>query len=155
MPYNDLRKGRFSQIGQAYVVTVVCAGREPIFADFDAARLAIKQMRDLHDSGAVESQAFVVMPDHVHWLFTLMGTHTLSDTVRLFKGRCAVAVNGVRGRTGPLWQRAFYDHALRADEDLREQARYIVANPLRAGLVESIGDYSHWDAVWLEHTLGG
>jgi putative transposase len=28
-------------------------------------------------------------------------------------------------------------------------ARYIVANPLRAGLVERLGDYPHWDAVWL------
>jgi hypothetical protein len=28
-------------------------------------------------------------------------------------------------------------------------ARYIVANPLRAGLVEHLGDYPHWDAVWL------
>jgi hypothetical protein len=29
-------------------------------------------------------------------------------------------------------------------------ARYVVANPLRAGLAQSLGHYSHWDAVWLE-----
>jgi hypothetical protein len=28
-------------------------------------------------------------------------------------------------------------------------ARYIVGNPLQAGLVDRIGDYPHWDAVWL------
>ncbi|MFV3292807.1 transposase, partial [Pseudomonas sp. NY11955] len=28
-------------------------------------------------------------------------------------------------------------------------ARYIIANPIRAGLVSRVGDYSHWDAVWL------
>ncbi|MFV3290267.1 transposase, partial [Pseudomonas sp. NY11955] len=28
-------------------------------------------------------------------------------------------------------------------------ARYIVANPIRAGLVSRVGDYPHWDAVWL------
>ncbi|MES9878966.1 MAG: transposase, partial [Candidatus Sedimenticola sp. 1PA] len=33
--------------------------------------------------------------------------------------------------------------------DIKELARYIVANPLRGGLVESIGDYPHWDAMWL------
>ena len=42
-----------------------------------------------------------------------------------------------------------YDHALRADEDVLAAARYIVANPLRAGLVGSIRDYPFWDAVWL------
>jgi putative transposase len=36
---------------------------------------------------------------------------------------------------------------------LRNLARYVVANPLRAGLVDSIRDYPHWDAVWLDHTL--
>ena len=34
-------------------------------------------------------------------------------------------------------------------EDIKALSRYIVANPLRAGLVENIGEYSHWDAIWL------
>jgi putative transposase len=38
---------------------------------------------------------------------------------------------------------------LRHEDDLAKLPRYIVANPLRAGLVERVGDYSHWDAVWL------
>ena len=42
-----------------------------------------------------------------------------------------------------------YDHALRKDEDVKKIARYIIANPLRAGLVEKIEDYPYWDAVWL------
>ena len=42
-----------------------------------------------------------------------------------------------------------HDRALRRDEDLLAVARYIVANPLRAGLVRRVGDYPLWDAVWL------
>ena len=34
-------------------------------------------------------------------------------------------------------------------EDVRAVARYIIANPLRAGLCERIGDYPLWDAAWL------
>ena len=49
----------------------------------------------------------------------------------------------------PIWQGGFHDHALRQEDDVREVARYIVANPLRAGLVEQLADYPHWDAVWL------
>jgi hypothetical protein len=38
---------------------------------------------------------------------------------------------------------------LRRDEDLRAVARYVILNPVRAGLVQRVGDYPHWDAVWL------
>lgn len=68
----------------------------------------------------------------------------LSEAMQLLKGRSARAV----GRA--VWQANYFDHAVRQDEDLRKMARYIVANPLRANLVEQIGDYSLWDAVWLD-----
>jgi len=48
-----------------------------------------------------------------------------------------------------VWQPGFHDHALRKEEDVRAVARYVVANPLRAGLVQRIGDYPHWNAIWL------
>ncbi len=41
----------------------------------------------------------------------------------------------------PFWQRSFYDHALRTDEDLVHTARYVLANPVRAGLVHDFRDY--------------
>ena len=106
-------------------------------------------MRALHDEEAVDSFAWVVMPDHVHWLFQLGDQLDLSSTIKLFKARSAHRVNRFLHRQGSLWQKAFYDHALRQDEDMRDIARYIVSNPLRAGLVEHIGDYPLWDAVWL------
>ncbi|MGB7814803.1 MAG: hypothetical protein WBL28_00460 [Methylotenera sp.] len=49
----------------------------------------------------------------------------------------------------PIWQPGFYDHAIRKDEDIVAIARYIIANPIRAGLVKRVGDHPHWDAVWL------
>ena len=42
-----------------------------------------------------------------------------------------------------------YDRAARKHDDIRRIARYIVANPLRAGLVQNIGDYPHWDCIWM------
>ena len=74
---------------------------------------------------------------------------TLSAVVKTFKARTAQDINGYLGIRGALWQKGFYDHGLREEEDLKDIARYIVANPLRAGLVEKIGDYPHWDAMWL------
>ncbi len=65
------------------------------------------------------------------------------------KSRSARLVNGYTGRDQSVWQKGYYDHAVRRDEDIELVARYIVANPLRAGLVKDIGSYPLWDARWL------
>jgi len=102
----------------------------------------------LKREGKVETLGYVVMPDHLHWLMVLQEGE-LSEVVRLLKGRAAHAIGKA------VWQANYYDHAVREDEDIRKLARYIIANPLRAGLVERIEDYSLWDAVWLDETLSG
>jgi REP element-mobilizing transposase RayT len=79
----------------------------------------------------------------------LSESHDLSSVVKQLKARSAQRINAHLQRRGALWQKQFYDHAIRDDEDLRQIARYIVANPLRARLVDKIGHYPHWDAVWL------
>jgi REP element-mobilizing transposase RayT len=106
-------------------------------------------MRVLHDAQELESLAWVLMPDHLHWLVQLGRTLGLPDVMRRLKARSTRAINRSLGRSGPIWQRAYYDHALRREEELRTVARYIVANPLRAGLVRRLGEYPLWDAKWL------
>lgn len=149
MTYNALRKGRFSEPNHAYFITAVTRGRRPLFTDLCAARLLIREMRALHDEKAVNSLAWVVMPDHLHWLFQLGDNVGLEKAIGMLKGRSGLLINRHLGQAGSLWQAAFHDHALREEEDLREIARYIVVNPLRAGLVASLADYPHWDAAWL------
>ncbi len=149
MPRDELRNGRYSAAGHAYHVTTVVAGREPIFSDLWLGRILVRRMKRLHDAGDVRSLAFVVMPEHLHWLFVLGDRLMLSEVVRRLKGGSSVRLGSAMGRRGPLWQRAFYDHAVRKDEDVRKIARYIIANPLRRGLVKRVGDYPLWDAAWL------
>lgn len=98
----------------------------------------------------VESKAFVLMPDHLHWLFALTEKVVLASVMRLVKGCSAKQINAYLKRKGPEWDKAFHGHALRKDEDIINIARYIVANPLRAGLVKNIAQYPLWDAIWLE-----
>ncbi len=144
-----LRLGRFSEPGRAYLLTAITHERLPVFNDWQAARLLIAEMRDAHEAKAVESLAWVLMPDHLHWLVVLGGIplHTLMQRI---KSRSAIAINkATHARSGKLWQKGFHDRALRQEEDLPSVARYIVANPLRAGLVKRLGDYPFWDATWL------
>ena len=141
-----LRSGRWSEVDRIYLVTTATRDREPWFSDFHLGRHLVKALRN--ESGFAETLAYVVMPDHMHWLMRLR-QGSMSHVVANVKAASAYAINRHLGRTGSLWQRGFYDHALRREEDLRAMARYIVANPLRAGLVENIGQYSLWDAIWL------
>jgi putative transposase len=150
MPYDDLRKGRFSHPHQTYLITTVTADRHPWFHDLYLARLIIREMRRMEVQGALYTLAWVLMPDHLHWLFQLGASSRLDEAMHRFKGRSALIINQALNRHGPFWQRAYHDRTLRAGEDLPAMARYLIANPIRAGLVESAGDYPHWDAAWLD-----
>jgi REP element-mobilizing transposase RayT len=149
MSYDYLLTGRYSSAGQVYFVTTVTAGRVPIFEDFHSARCVIREMQQAHTAGLVNSLAWVLMPDHLHWLFQLGDFDALAQVMQRFKGRTARALNAMSSGHSSVWQNGYHDHALRKEEDVRGVARYLAANPLRAGLVAHLGDYSHWDAAWL------
>ena len=147
-----LRRGRYSALNNVYHVTSCTRNRRPLFERFAVARAVINSIRREDQGGHTQTLAFVVMPDHIHWLVRITGNRSLSKSVNNVKSWSARQVNARRRQSGPVWQKGFYDHGIRAEEDLATAARYIVANPLRSGLVGSLGDYPHWDAVWLsEH----
>ena len=143
-----LRHGRVSETGRAYLLTTVIAGRRPIFADWRIGRLLVGQLRAEHEAGRVRSLAWVVMPDHLHWLLVLE-QGSLGGLMQRAKSHSAIAINAALQRSDRFWQKGYHDHAARAEEDLQGMARYVVANPLRAGLVQSLRDYPLWDAAWL------
>ena len=142
----NLRKGRVSLENQIYLVTFVTAKRKHRFINLFCARLMVNTLKNCTQA---ETLAFVIMPDHVHWMLQLKGDAKLSSIVQVVKSVSAHALNRQLERHGSIWQKGFHDHALRREEGIRHAARYIIANPVRAGLVESVRDYSHWDAVWV------
>ena len=143
-----LRKGRYSESGRIYLLTAVTHQRQLVFQDWRIGRLLVREFRKARDDGEATSLAWVVMPDHFHWLVELHNGD-LPRLMRITKSRSAHAINKARSCHGTLWQKGYFDRALRREDDLKATARYIVANPLRAGLVERIGDYPLWDAMWL------
>ena len=140
---HHLRLGRHSLAGQIYLVTMVTGQRQPVFADLYAARALIGVLREEERLERALTWAFVLMPDHLHWLMQLGTKVSLSGCVQGVKSMCSRRM----GRS--VWQAGFHDRALRREEDMRSVARYIVANPLRAGLAEDLGSYPHWDARWM------
>jgi REP element-mobilizing transposase RayT len=73
----------------------------------------------------------------------------LSGIVQKLKSNTARELKACNRQVIQVWAPAFHDRALRRDEDLRGVARYLVLNPVRAGLVRRVGDYPFWDAVWI------
>jgi putative transposase len=146
----NLRAGRVSLPGNAYHVIFRTFRGRPFFADLRLGRIVVDGLRWQDEARRTSTLAFVVMPDHVHWLLVLGACVTLPGVMSAVKGSTAWRINSARGAIAErVWQAGYFDHAVRRDEEVRMIARYIVANPLRAGLVSKVGDYALWDACWL------
>jgi putative transposase len=134
-----LRKGRHSRTGHYYFLTASVAGRRPIFAEPNHAKVVLDAIRWLHGSGRFFVDAAVVMPDHFHMAGQLQQS-TLSNVMHTLKRFSANKIVRV-GVATPVWQKGYYDHALRDDEDYRIKVQYLIDNPVRAGLVKRAQDY--------------
>jgi REP element-mobilizing transposase RayT len=111
----------------------------------EARSLAMKHC--LHDNGRrIRLHIAVIMPDHVHLLFTAMRdsdgwTFAIPEILKAIKGTSARSINKLTGRHGPVWQDESFDHVLRGNESLRETIEYIRQNPVRKGLVLKPEEY--------------
>lgn len=148
--YRALRKGRRPLSGHMYLVTTVVCDRRPVFRDWAAACCACRALAAPGLWYPHRCLAWVLMPDHLHALIQLGPDGDLSAAMRKAKSETARRVGRATGIAGGLWARGFHDHAIRNPEHARKAARYIVANPLRAGLVRDVLLYPYWDAVWMD-----
>jgi putative transposase len=144
-----LRRGRVSIPGQIYLLTTTTCHRFRLFVDTASARTVSQVIHSTSIWGDSRLLAWVLMPDHWHGLLQL-GDEPLGVVMNRFKGGTSRALHAAGKMEGPPWARSFHDHALRSGEDVRKVARYIVANPIRAGLVDNVLGYPYWNAVWLD-----
>ncbi|MCB9832723.1 MAG: transposase [Planctomycetes bacterium] len=121
-----------------------CLLARPACADVVEQALFRRSGQDLH------LLAWVVMPNHVHALFEVIGTKSLARIVHGFKTWTARRINALAGRSGRLWQRDYFD---RQALDPAETARfriYIEANPVKAGFCNSPEDW-RYSSAWARH----
>lgn len=147
--YASLRKGRTNIPGQIYLVTFTTAARVRIFEDHDIARLAAQALTDRRLWYRSRLLAWVLMPDHWHGLIELGAMDSLSIIVQKLKSNSARHIRIEHPSITTVWEKGFHDRVLRTEAVVRPAARYIAANPLRAGLATSVGDYPYWDSIWL------
>ena len=107
------------------------------------------------DGKRIELHAVVVMPDHVHILFTPFRDSntelfTFAEVMSGIKGASAHSINKALNRKGHVWQDESFDHVLRCEEAIEQKIDYICKNPVRRGLVSSPDKYK-W--LWRESAM--
>jgi putative transposase len=140
-PNRPPRVQGFSYLGyQRYFVTLTTHQRAKFFGDRTHAGTLSAQIPAFFGQRGFEVLAYCVMPDHMHLL--LEGTTQdadLREVIRAWKQRTGY---DWKTRTGThLWQPGFHDRVMREGDDTRLVVRYILQNPVRAGLVTIARDY--------------
>jgi REP element-mobilizing transposase RayT len=117
-----------------YFVSFSCLHRLELPAE--ARDLVMAEIRSL-DKDAIDLDAAVVMPDHAHAIFRLIGTLTLTQIMKRIKGRTAHRINEITGGQGHVWTQESFDHIVRSEVEWQEKIEYVRQNPLKKGLASS------------------
>ncbi|CAN5281068.1 transposase [soil metagenome] len=86
------------------------------------------------DAQSYSLHSFVIMPNHVHVLFSLASRESLQMTMKTWKGVSARELNARHGTSGSVWQKDYFDRMIRDTQHFWRAARYIRRNPAKAGL---------------------
>lgn len=131
--------------GEVTVACTVCVVEDvPLFVDASVVAVFVEKLADALSRNQCVAYAYCFMPEHQH--IVLHGTNPAADTWR--------AMTNYKQQTGfwlacnrptVKWQKDWYDHIVRASEDLGAQIRYVLNNPVRRGLVQD----------WREHPFSG
>jgi putative transposase len=130
-----------------YFVTTKTWQNRSLFKVPQVAEIVLQRLAACRDRGAYLLHEFVIMPDHFHALLTPGDTATLEKAMQLIKGGSSHEIHRARGHKLQVWQPGFHDWTVRDFEDYQAKWEYIRMNPVRAGLVESPGDWPYSSAA--------
>jgi len=165
------RPKHYYEPGMVYLITAVTYRREPVFAEPTYALIAHEDIAFYTAKFQATSLAHVIMPDHIHWVLrpspddfkrfaheqrkkggqyaTAPHRYYLSKILQDYQRHVAYTVNRLRGTRGAkVWQDGFRDDVLRTEEAINAAIRYVIYNPVKAGLVEQPKDYAYLGAIF-------
>jgi putative transposase len=126
-----------------YFLTVCTLDRARHFTRETTVSMAVSQILQSGSDHDIDITTYCVMPDHIHLLAT--GTTEAADLCSFMKiAKQKVGWDFRQEKGTYLWQDGFYDHVLRTEDATPAVIRYIINNPVRAGLVSRPQDYPSW-----------
>jgi len=122
---------------EIYFLTICTKQRDDQLIQGETPARLLESIRFYSEAAKWRVNLAVIMPDHLHFLASFNANP--SQTVRAWKHWTA-------RNLGVAWQRDFFEHRLRREEQTTEKALYILNNPVRAGLVDQ---WDKWPHLWI------
>lgn len=141
-----MKPGRLISPPGTYFVTFSTWHRRRLFVVENYVKLFLQNLYRYRREGRFALHAFVVMPEHVHLLFTPTNDVTIEHAVQLIKGGYSHALGSILGRKREIWERGFTDHRIRDDGDYVHHRNYIHQNPIERKLVPVPAEYRYSSA---------
>jgi len=147
---------RASIPGGTWFFTLVSCQRRKILCNHDIRSALREAIRTVQTQQPFSVDAWILLPDHLHCIWTLPdGDRDFSirwaKIKRLVTQRCGasyppegpVRASKRRRNEGMLWQRRFWEHAIRDDADLQRCLDYLHWNPVKHGYVDQVADWPY------------
>lgn len=142
--------------GGTYFFTLATFRRQPILCD-EAVRKALREaILSVLQSRPFFIDAWVLLPDHLHCVWTLpAGDADFSTRWSLIKRNVSLAIGEIyrssdmlsrsrlKHRESSIWQRRYWEHCIRDESDMQRHLDYIHYNPVKHGLVANVADWPH------------
>jgi REP-associated tyrosine transposase len=138
------RKPRRLFLHGTFHVTSRGVARSTVYRDANDYRLFLVLLRDAVDRWDWDVHVMCLMPNHFHLVVGTTGPR-LSAGLHRANGVYAQSFNARYDRSGHLFGDRFFTRMIESDEQLRAACRYVLANPVRAGLCKSPADWP-WSA---------
>jgi len=133
-PTSHYERDRLAFLSSPRVEAALDAGYgERWLQDERIAGLVVSALRRF-DGERYSLLAWCVMPTHVHAVVRPSAGYDLPSIVHSWKSFTASRANRILRHTGVFWQREYYDHLIRYEQDLNHAVEYVLGNPVKAGL---------------------
>ena len=129
-----------------YHVMARGVNKQPIFEEGADYRRFLDVMAECKKDGGFRLHAYCLMENHVHLLIESLEMDAIVRLFRRLGGRYVVWFNKKYGRTGHLFQDRYTSEPVGDDAQFLSCVRYIVQNPVKAGLCQSPFEYGYSSA---------
>lgn len=151
-PWDEATEAEFHRIFTARIDRLMDRGHGVCVLREGRCRMILAESFASFEGVRYVMHSWVAMPNHVHLLFTLAEDVKLETMVGGWKKFTARNINGYLGKNGALWQKDYFDRLIRDWGHFAKVARYIRANPKKAGLGD--GEYTLWESGEVRRILG-
>lgn len=136
---------RYYQKGSYYFFTLVTYQRCRIFTNENCIKEFKLSLHKIKNKYPFTIIAYVILPDHLHFIWKLPNDEDYSLRWRLIKRDFSMKLNSKKNARNEkfIWQRRFWEHAIRSENELQKYMNYIHYNPVKHGLCDLPSMWAH------------